>query len=124
MHNPYRHIRPTESRSRRLTREVIGRAALTVIAFALLWGGYKCIRTSYVIQREFNQQHTAPTRATSGSGVPFAIGVVLLVVGSPFLFAAVVPVRAVEKLLGRQSNNTLWQNPDPGSAARSWFEII
>jgi hypothetical protein len=110
-----------------LTGEIIGRCALALIGLAFLWGGYKCVRTGIDIERDFNQRHSADlryTRSSSGSGPPLAIGIVLLIIGAPFLTAAVVPVRVIEKLLGRQSNNTLWQNPDPGSSLGRWDRLL
>jgi hypothetical protein len=116
---PYRVPRPPE---RNLPGEIIGRCALAVIGLGLLFGGYKCIRTGIDIERDFNQRHATDryyTRSGSGAGAPLGIGIVLLIVGAPFLTAAVVPLSVIEKLLGRQTNNTLWQNPDPSTNVRN-----
>lgn len=120
----YRIPRPTP---RTLTGEIIGRSALAVLGLAFLIGGYKCIRTAIAIERDFDQRasHTFRyTRSSSGAGIPLAAGVTLCILGAPLLFAAFVPVRAVEKLLGRQTNNTLWQNPDAGSAVRGFSDLL
>jgi hypothetical protein len=119
---PRRTYRLPRSTPPNLTGEIIGRCALAVIGLGLLWGGYKCVRTGIAIERDYNQRFSTGThraRSTSGSGAPLAIGIVLLIAGAPFLTAAVVPVSVMEKLLGRQTNNTLWQNPDPSTSLRN-----
>jgi hypothetical protein len=121
---PRRTSRPTPPN---LTGEIIGRCALAVIGLVLLWGGYKCIRTGIDIERDFNQRHAADyyyTKSDTGAGPPLAIGIVLLIVGAPFLTAAVVPLRVIERLLGRQTNNTLWQNPDPTPHLRNQDRLL
>jgi hypothetical protein len=114
----YRIPRPVP---RTLRGEIIGRTALAILGLAFLIGGYKCIRTAIVIERDFEQRasHTfGYTRSSSGAGVPLAAGGVLLLVGAPLFFAALFPVGAVEKLLGRQTNNTLHENSSPASSLR------
>ena len=98
-----------------------------MIALALLWGGYKCVRAGFAAQRDFNERNAHrlhDSRSSSGSFAPFALGIVLIVAGAPVLIAALVPVRVTEKLLGRQTNNTLWQNPQPGSTLGNWDAFI
>jgi hypothetical protein len=121
MRSPYRPYRPHESKSARLTREIIGRCAIGILGLAFILGGYKCIRTSLAIQRDYDQRAEARISGTrsSGAGAPLALGGVLLLIGSPLLLAALVPVATMEKLLGRQTNNTLWERPDAGTSLRN-----
>jgi hypothetical protein len=121
-----RRIKPIPPAPRPWWHEVIGRAALGVIALAFLWGGWKCVRTSLAIQRDYEQRSAAGASGTrsGGSGLPMAIGIVLFVMGTPVAIATVAPVTAIEKLLGRQTNNTLWENPEPGRSLGAWDAFL
>ena len=108
--------RPTP---RTLRGEIIGRTALAVLGLLFLLGGYKCVRTAIAIERDYDQRYDRISRNhSSGAGAPFTAGGVLILLGAPLLFAALVPVSAVEKLLGRQTNNTLYENPSASSYLR------
>ena len=123
----WRRAKPVLYPRRPWWHEIIGRGALAVIGLALLWGGYKCVRTGLAIQKDFNDRNASRlhhTRSGGGSLAPFALGAVLVIAGAPGLTAALVPVGVMEKLLGRQTNNTLWQNSEAPGTMSGWDAFI
>src|SRR5688500_5082087 len=107
-------------------REVVGRVAMAVVGLALLWGSYRCFRAGADIRRDVNERAAARVDRprAGGSGAPAFFGAGLALFGAPLALAAVVPIAVMEKLLGPQRNNTLWEDPDVQAPLRSWGDVL
>ena len=108
----------------KLQREIISRAAMAVLGLALLYGGYRCLRTGWEFQRESLDQH--PTQASpqqrrsSGSLLPILIGAVLALLGTPFVLAAILPTTWFARLMGPPNQIRLHENPNRDNPRGPW----
>ena len=85
----------------RLQREIISRAALAVLIAALLYGGYRCLRTAWVLESEpRGLMGTSGRNRATGSSFPYLAGGVLVALGTPLAIATVTPTRVFERFMG------------------------
>lgn len=109
-------------------REFIGRSALFLLGAMFLFGGYKCIVTGMRINEEARKQrllYRASTRnRDAGGGLPIGIGCILLLIGAPLAFAALVPVDVFARFFGppqlRTGDNDLGLEEEP---SRVWWRF-
>ena len=108
----------------KLQREIISRAAMAVLGVALLYGGYRCLKTGLEFHRESREQHPGRTyrqeRRSSGAGLPFMIGAVLVLLGAPFALAAVIPTAWFAKVMGPPNQIRLHENPSSDNPRGPW----
>src|SRR4051812_45152719 len=107
----------------RKQREIVGRGAM-LLFFGLLpiWGGIKCVRTARWLDADFDRQHVnrAPVgNETSGAGLPYTLGAILLLVGGIFTLASVLPSSTFERLIGPPGKTSLWENPEAPEPVRT-----
>jgi hypothetical protein len=108
----------------RLQREIISRAAMAVLGLALLYGGYRCLKTGWQFHREYREQHPNQTSGqrprSTGAALPFLIGVVLAISGAPFVLAAVLPSDWFAKLMGPPRQIGLHEYPGSDNPRGPW----
>lgn len=110
----------------KLQREIVGRCSIGILGLLLLIGAFKCFKTVWRINDDFDHISTSRSDVrgrASGTGLPMCIGVVLSLLGAPLAISAVVPTRWFEKLMGRQNNTTLWNGADVRESMRGWNDL-
>jgi hypothetical protein len=99
----------------KLHREIISRSTMAVVALALLYGGYRCMRAGNEWSHAFRDQNDYASRRQvrrgSGAGYAYGAGVLLLIGGGVFGLMAVVPAETFARLMG-----------PPDTSRRSWDE--
>ena len=98
-------------------RELISRGTLVVLALLLLIGGYRCIRAGYSWQAEFDEKHPEyagrEERSTSGAGIPYAAGTVLLMGGAFLAFMGLAPSWRFARAMGPpRTSISRWDDDD------------
>jgi len=97
---------------------------MAVLGLALLYGGYRCLKTGWEFRREFREEDSSATyrqtRRSSAAGLPILIGVVLVISGAPFALAAVVPTTWFAKVMGPPSQIALHENPRSDNPRGPW----
>ncbi len=100
------------------TRTLISRGTLLIIAIALLYSGVFCVMKARELYHDEVRRHAAQPNRTARMNGGFmligAVGVILCSGGVLAGFGALAPATWVERMLGRPSNITLHENPQPG----------
>jgi hypothetical protein len=86
----------------KLQRELVSRATAGVVGLAFLYGGWRCVAKGMEFSEEARGRQvlakSSSTRRSSGSGLPFMAGGVLLLIGAAIGGIAVVPTRLIDKV--------------------------
>lgn len=90
----------------KLQRELISRMTAALLGAALVYGGWKCLKIGLGL--------------SSGAGLLFLSGGLLLLVGLPLVLFALLPTRAIERLFPPSAPQTGDDGTDGGQATRWW----
>lgn len=105
----------------KLQREIVSRAAMAVLGTSLLYGGFRCLKTGWAFQKEYEQKRSSYRgRGNSGAGLPYLAGAVLVIAGAPFALAAVVPSGWFGRIMGPPNTFRLHENPSADNPRGRW----